>query len=124
MKRKLDLSKAATIVVALQEITKQREIEHARLKHALDLMLNGEAYYSHIAESWICASASTPNKIYAVNLHLEMCSCQDHIQRGTYCKHLVACWLAWRVGEILNTAYSFREAPDNLAWLTPQPLAA
>jgi hypothetical protein len=120
-KRKLDFSKATTIVAALQELTKQREIEHARLAHGLDLMLKGEAYYSHVAESWICASASNPNKIYAVDLQLEMCSCQDHIQRGVYCKHLIAAWLQWRVLDILDKAYQFRQTPENLEWLNPVP---
>lgn len=119
MKIRITLARATCYVAAMQELTRQQDVEHARLKHGLELALNGDAYYSHVAGSWICASASTPNKIYAVDLQRGICSCRDHLERGVYCKHLVAAFLTGRVIEILTHAETLQKDPTQVEWALP-----
>jgi hypothetical protein len=121
LKRKLDLYQAAAIVVALQDLTHAHVVEHERLAHGLRLMLDGKAYYSNDANSWMCESATREGKWYAVDLQHDLCTCPDQKQRGAYCKHLAACYLMWRVSDILNKAHTFRNAPENLEWLEQVP---
>lgn len=119
MKRKIDFYQAAALVVALQELTRAHDLDHTRLVQAMNLMLDGNAYYSQRAESWMCESKTNPGTFYAVDLQNELCTCPDRTHRGGYCKHLAACWLAWRYADILAKAHSLRYAPENLEWLAP-----
>lgn len=100
---KLTLPKALAIVVALDEITSKYVVDPDRLSNGLKLMRDGKAYYSEPVGGWICHSQSGSN-CYAVDLENALCTCPDAENRGTICKHFIACWLTNRVNHILDAA--------------------
>lgn len=90
---KVSLDEVLAILVAKDALMKEHpEVDHLRLTKGIALVLSSKVALRD--GIWQVRSQSDGRKSYAVDVWKGTCNCPDHTQRGEYCKHLCAGYIA------------------------------
>lgn len=113
----MDLSRALSLVVALDEMVKLLPtVDNARLAKALTIAKENKVEYRASLRLYFYRSPRQ-SQPYAINIERALhtndlsdaaCTCQDFVERGAPCKHIMAAWLDRRATDILQSAEQLR----------------
>lgn len=98
-----DLTSILAVIAATEQLKQEREMDAVRFTKGIALVLKGKVKLRR-GVGWICRSESHPRGFYRVDPDDAKCDCPDATHRGSYCKHLIAVWIAKRARAILIQA--------------------